>query len=551
MKTPRERILLVESDPEISDVIARQTLQPMGYQVEVVGAAGQAIQEAMKTSPDVIIANLNLPGLSGKDLLVALSSQGLEVPIVVIAEKGKEGDIIQAFRLGAADLLSLPIREAEVLSAVERVLRQGQARREREELSRQLRQTNQELQRRVRELTTIFSIGKAVTSITNQRALLDQVVEGAVYVTEADMGWLLLKEEKGKNFILSACRNLPDAITKKLNQPWEDGLSSLVALSGEPLSIYGEPLKRFKVAQFGQSALVLPVKAKKEVIGMLVVVRKTAKPFGPNNQTLAEAVADYASISLMNSRLFKALEDRAKSLQGAADLFRLSENITKDMLRALAFEAGEPLVGSITALEKLALADNLSPEQVDVLQKTRARLKTMEGLMASLLTERIEDPTLRAKVDLCETVRRAIQRYQKVAQQRNVSLVAELPSMPVFAVVSEAQVAKVLEGLLSNAIKYSRSGESANIRIGIAGDKGQPCALIQVKDTGRGIEPQEVEHIFERKASRKTGATGGGIGIGLPLLREIVVAHGGKVWVESQLTKGTQVSVSLPLPPES
>ena len=74
MNTHKERILLVETDPEISDLINRQTLQPMGYKVDVVGAAPAAIQEAIRLKPDVILADLALPGLRGKDLLVALAS---------------------------------------------------------------------------------------------------------------------------------------------------------------------------------------------------------------------------------------------------------------------------------------------------------------------------------------------------------------------------------------------------------------------------------------------------------------------------------------------
>ncbi len=139
MISPHERILVVENDPEIIDLISRQILVPMGYRVEVVGAAAQAIQAAVRFSPDVILANLTLPGLSGKDLLVALSSQGLEVPVIVIADKGLEGDVIQAFRLGASDYLISPIREAEVVSAVERALKQVRERKEKELLARQLK----------------------------------------------------------------------------------------------------------------------------------------------------------------------------------------------------------------------------------------------------------------------------------------------------------------------------------------------------------------------------------------------------------------------------
>jgi two-component system, NtrC family, sensor kinase len=383
MAASRERILLVENDPDISDLIARQTLKPMGYQVKVVEAASQALQESVRFTPDVIMANLNLRGLSGKDLLVALSSQGMDAPVIVIAEKGMEGDVIQAFRLGASDYLRCPVREAEVVSAVERVLKHVRARRERENLSRQLNQANQELQKRVRELTTIFGIGKAVTSITNQKALLTKVVEGAVYVAEADYGWLLLREEKSKSFILRAYRNLPDSYGKKLNQAWDDGLSSLVALSGEPLSICGEPLQRFKVSMLGQSALVVPVKVRKEVVGLLVVMRKAPSAFGDSHQSLMEAVADYASISLVNTHLFKALEERAHSLQQAVEKAQVSNRLKEESLDKVKNQLLPSLVDAKQRLE-LLLKDEIRSSASQSLQYIYDQLDFVSDTMKKL-----------------------------------------------------------------------------------------------------------------------------------------------------------------------
>jgi two-component system, NtrC family, sensor kinase len=390
MKTSRERILLVESDPEISDLVARQTLQAMGYQVQVARLASVAIQEVGRYAPDLIITNLNLPDLSGKDLLVALASQGVTAPVVVISQKGLEGDLIQAFRLGATDYLQWPMREAEVVSAVERVIKQVRARRERETLARQLKQTNDELQQRVRELTTIFAIGKAVTSITSQRELFEKIVEGAVYVTEADCGWLLLREERSKIFALVAQRNLPKTIASKLNQPWDDGISSLVALSGETLSISGEPLARFKVSQLGQSALVVPVKMKKEVVGLLVVVRKEPHPFSPSNRTLLEAVADYASISLVNASLFRALEERARSLQQTVEISQTNERKKTEMIEGLKRDIGPALSNAIKSLDSMLVGETmrLNATQKAVLRSAMDSLQSISGVVDALKADR-------------------------------------------------------------------------------------------------------------------------------------------------------------------
>jgi two-component system NtrC family sensor kinase len=386
MKTSRERVLLVENDPEISDLIARQTLQTIGYQVQIARVAAIAIQEAARFSPDIIITDLHLPDLSGKDLLVALSSQGIQAPVIVIAQKGAEGDLMQAFRLGATDYLLWPMREAEVVSAVERVIKQVRARRERETLARQLKQTNDELQQRVRELTTIFAIGKAVTSITNQRELFEKIVEGAVYVTEADTGWLLLREERSKIFTLAAQRNLPKSIATKINQPWDDGISSLVALSGETLSISGEPLTRFKVSQLGQSALVVPVKLKKEVVGLLVVVRKIPQPFTPSNRTLLEAVADYASISLVNVSLFRALEERVRTLQQAAESAKSSDRRKSEMIRSAKNDLAQPISDAAKAINSMLIGETtrLNATQKGVLRSAMDNLQIIENIVKSL-----------------------------------------------------------------------------------------------------------------------------------------------------------------------
>jgi DNA-binding response OmpR family regulator len=387
MMNTGERIVVVESNPDISDLIARQALRPLGYQVTVVDSASAILQEALQTPPDLLIANLNLPGLNAKDLLVALASQGVDVPLVVIAGKGQEEDILQAFRLGAIDYLHWPARDAEVVSVVERALRMTREGRARAKLDKQLQNVNAELQRKVSELTTIIDIGKAVVSITDQRRLFTRIVEGAVKAAGADLGWLLLRDEASKTFLLTAQRNLPDGWAQKMNQPLEDGVSSLVTLSGETLLIHGKPLEKFRVASLGKSVAVVPIKVQNEVIGLLLVLRKAEYPFDRSDQTLLEAVADYASISLVNARLFRAIEQTAEAASsGARQRNALLESV-RESVRDEVLAAKHPIelilslkAGPLTEQQR----EMLHAAQVALQRLARVTEKTVPPLTTTL-----------------------------------------------------------------------------------------------------------------------------------------------------------------------
>jgi DNA-binding response OmpR family regulator len=367
-----ERILIVENDPDIADLIGRQALQPLGYRVTVATDASSALKQALQTPPDLIIANLNFPGLSGKDLLAAFNAQNVKSPVIVIAEKGQEHDAIQAFRLGATDVIFWPLRDAEVVSIVERALQHVGEAHERQKLDQQLKAVNAELQKRLKDLTTILAAAKAVVSITDQRQLFHRLLESALQLSEADICWLTLRDDKSHVYLLRAQQNLPTAWSKKMNQPVDDGISSLVAHSGESLLMHGAPLQKFKIASLGKSAGVIPIKIKTEVIGLLIVVRKEDREFSRDAQAMLEAMADYASISLVNARLFQALEQTAENA-------RASEKYRYASLESLRAAIHNETQSSLTLLNMVMseTSDMLTPNQRKALESVRSSLQRL------------------------------------------------------------------------------------------------------------------------------------------------------------------------------
>ena len=543
-----DKILIVENDPVISDLIARQVLQAANYQTVVVGEASAAITRVMQQAPDVIIADLSLPGLSAQDMIIALTAQNIHTPVIALARQGDDTHITQAFRLGASDLLIWPFKEAEVLAVVERALKQTRASQEREMLARKLKETNVELQQRVRELTTIYNIGKAVTSITDQSLLFEKILDGATRVTRSDLGWFLLSEDESNKFRLTAQRNLPASLSQYINQPWDDGISSLVSMSGETLTIHGDPLKRFKVATLGQSAMVTPIKAQKQVIGLLVVMRKKPEPFVESEQHLLEAVADYASISLINARLFQAIEKRAQTLQRVANSAQVGEKISNEMMGVVKTTMREHLNETYRALEKLAKTPmaRWHASQRQELAHVEEQIKKLNQITEAIQPSPSTDAAHFAdQINLNELVVKAVNLSQHIAQQNHVTIVAETDekNMPVH--VDSLQISQAMNGLISNAIKFSRPGGQVTVRVDRSND-GQ--AQVSVIDTGIGIKEKQLAAIFESKEDPKLKTNRfGGLGVHLPLVKELVTGNQGKIWAESRSEQGTTFTFVLPI----
>lgn len=549
MKTIKDRILIVENNPEISDFLANQALASTNYQVFQVADASSAINKAVQINPDIIISNLNLPGLSGKDLLIALSSHGITPPTIMIANEGHESDIIQAFRLGAADYITWPIRDTEVVLVVERLLKQVHDRREHINLENRLQITNQQLQQRVKELTAIFSIGKAVTSITNHKLLFDKILQISAQVSQSDLGWFFMKqEEQGKNFLLVSQYNLPDIFLSKMHKVWDDGISQLVAISGETLSISGDPIKRFKVKVLGESIIIVPVKIQRKVMGLLVLMRKQPNPFSQSEQRLLEAVTDYASISFVNARLFRSYEAREKALSRLVHHSQINEQIINEIFLKTKNNLDNMLSDGQEEWEKLQQSIETNEQET-----TKKHHETFDAFMhevqnlSSLLHA---DPfsmktNQNQKFDLVLMVNDLYERFQPIIQYHQLIIRKEILINSLNISADPNHMYESLNGILTNAIQFC--GGNGEIFIKIGKDTGSK-ALISISNTGKIPEQTKKQFISEQNHFEKQEKIRfGGIGISLNLVQKIITHYGGRIWMENHPKYGATFYLSIPI----
>lgn len=323
----KEKILVVDDDSEVLDLIAHQTLQPAGYETRVANDINSALAEMKAFQPDLIIASLHLPGLNARDLLAALKSRDNLTPVIVTAERGQDQQVIQAFRLGATDTLRWPTYEPEVINVVERVLQQVREQKQRQIQIDELNQKNDALKGEVEELITVHRTGRKIAAVTDLPVLFTTIIQSATETCNADLGWLLIKDDKGERFILAAEINLPQSMAIHLNKPWHDGISTVAAETGRTFAAVKEALSGTMAGELGQSLMAAPILIGKQAVGLICIMRREATSFSQKDQVNLESLTDFSSIALVNAYRTHAAEDRARRLQRKADILDLSRGL--------------------------------------------------------------------------------------------------------------------------------------------------------------------------------------------------------------------------------
>ncbi len=245
----------------------------------------------------------------------------------------------------------------------------------------------------------------------------------------------------------------------------------------------------------------------------------------------------------------REVQQLGEALNEMAHKVSVSQQSQRDFLANVSHELKTPLT-SIQGFSQAILDGTVNtPEE---LQQVAGILFNESGRMHRLVQDllglaRLEAGTAdfqRNPVDLSALLRGVTDKFALQAQHTQIQLVTEL--VETLQIIGDAdRLAQVFTNLVDNAIKFSPRGGTVRISAGL----NNGYALVSVSDTGPGIAPEQQPRIFERffqvDKSRRGGA-GRGIGLGLPIAAQIVAAHGGRIWVESQPGAGAKFFVSLP-----
>jgi two-component system sensor histidine kinase GlrK len=236
------------------------------------------------------------------------------------------------------------------------------------------------------------------------------------------------------------------------------------------------------------------------------------------------------------------------------------DELKRDFLSHISHELNTPLVAMRETNELLldGLAGPLTAEQRRMLELNRdasVRLSSMIGKILDL--SRLEAGAMEydfAPHELGELLRRTTAELAAVAQERGIDLALELPECEVRVHCDHDRLWQVIHNLTANALKFAPAGSRVEVSLappppdGSAGSfrpgRDSKRAVVRVSDEGPGVAVEERERIFD-KFHRGSRNGSHGFGLGLAISREIVTAHGGRIWVEPRAPQGSVFAVEL------
>jgi len=248
---------------------------------------------------------------------------------------------------------------------------------------------------------------------------------------------------------------------------------------------------------------------------------------------------------------FNAMADR---LEESVEIIRRDRDRSRDFLADVSHELRTPLAALRTFNQLLMESAGDDPEaRAEFLESSAGQIERLDWLAQNLLElSKLDSGLVLLDLrpdDLRAAVESAAHQNDAIAARRGVTLTVDLPDTPIRIRHDPPRIGQVVANLVANAVKFTPRGGRVQVAVRPTPDG----ARIDVSDSGVGIDPQELPHIFERfyRGSRANEARSSGSGLGLAIVRSIVDMHGGTVSVESGPAVGSRFTVHLPRDPRT
>jgi signal transduction histidine kinase len=390
----------------------------------------------------------------------------------------------------------------------------------------------------------LIELGKELAATPDIDTLLERVTEMAAKLLDADDCSLFLLDKSINRLVLKASRGLLRSLVDKATYRLGEGLTGWVALHNKPArlnGVVGDPrwkglhleLKPEEISAF----MAVPVRGRREVVGVLRVLRKRANPSAPYYLFTDE---DEELLFTLASQLGAALE--REELQRR--LFTMQHIATIGELAArTAHMIGNKVFAMKGALKELSLQlSNLPlPENAQrLLTSVERALYEVETLLQDL-RDFVKATQLNLQpVCLSEMVEELVREYSQ--EFPHISFELQLDEQPIWVKGDTEKLKNAVSELIENSVHFLKEGDKIAVRLTKSTWVGQKHARLIIRDTGPGVPDKLKEQIFQPFFTTRAK----GMGLGLAIVKGIIEAHGGTIEERGREGEGAMFIITLP-----
>ena len=383
--------------------------------------------------------------------------------------------------------------------------------------------------------------------------MLKTIVSRAVQLTGLDAGAIYEYDEATEQFHLVAAENMPEVMVEVLrSKPIRKGEGAVggTAVAREPIQVpdtqdegYKGRLRDLVIRTGRRALLAVPLMHEEHIVGALAVQRNTPGPFAPEVVYLLKTFATQSALAIQNAKLFREIQEKSAQLEVAS-------HHKSQFLASMSHELRTPL-NAILGFNEMML-DGLCGEVPagfkDPLDETQKSGKHLLRLINNVLDlAKIEAGRMElalADYSVHDTVESVRSTLRPLAAEKGLEFLANVPADIPLAYGDAGRITQCLMNLAGNSLKFTKEGR---VEISVQQQNGQ--LRYCVADTGIGIPPESIGSLFtEFKQTDATIASEyGGTGLGLSITKKFIEMHGGRIWVESEIGKGSAFIFEIPL----
>ena len=413
-----------------------------------------------------------------------------------------------------------------------------------------------------KRLSTLYETGKVINSSLDLNRILNNILQ--IIEEQFDYKFSAILMVDKDSLYVKAGRGFRPDVVKNFRPKIGQGIPGNAVKLKKPLIIKDvrKDPRYLNVNNPTRSELAVPMMYNGEAIGAFNIESDKLNNFDEDDMVLLSSFADQASIAVRNAQLYEEIKNFNMNLKHKIDkatedlrnanteLERLNQ-IKSDFVSTVSHELRTPLT-SIQGYVSLICDGDAGPitnEQKEFLQIVKEESQRLTRLITDILDiSKIEAGKMSivlkdfSILDFMDSYKKEI---KNMALPKNIKVDIKMPARLPNVKADADKVKQIFNNLVSNAIKFS--GKNTTLRIEIK--KNPDNIQVDVADQGIGISGKDLKNIFEKfqQVDTKMTRKAGGTGLGLPITKHLVEAHGGKMWVKSKLGKGSTFSFSLPI----